>query len=123
MMYAQRRNPGIVHLGSSDTSVLEEPTKNSPVSGGLRERRQAGRLEPGIDLFQGQRKRRGRTVDSGMGHDSQKLVEARPGDRPGGRCAGQPADASERGLVPRRVLAMGVHEEVGVDGCQFARSS
>jgi hypothetical protein len=79
------------------------------------------------DLLEGVGLRGGRIVDPRMCHDGQELVNARPGDRP--RCGrfGRSCEVPIGRLVPGRVLAMRVHQDVGIDGDQppapsYARS-
>jgi hypothetical protein len=92
-----------------------------PVRFGLSQKRHAGRLEPRGDLVR-RLSRLGRwIVDAGVCDDRKKLVEAGPRYRPCDATLGQIADAARRGLVPLRVLAVRVDQQIRVESDQEPR--
>lgn len=120
---ADRGDARVMHLRAGDPPLPEGRPELRPVAFGFREEHQAGCLEPRLDLVQGCGEGRGRGVDSGVSHDSQELVQARPGDGPGGPALGQLRDPRVGGIVPRGVFAVGVDEQVRVEGYQPPRPS
>ena len=120
---ADRRHARVVDLGPGNLRRREEGFQLLPVPFRLPEQHQGRRLQPGVDLRDGPPDGRRGSEDPWMRGDGEKLVDARPRDRPGRPPFGQAGDAIEGGPVPGRLLAVGVDEEVGVDGDQPPRPS
>ena len=119
----QGHNAGVMDPRAGNSSANEQRPQCRPVVGQLGQKHKGRRLEPSIHLIEGARQRRGRRVDTGTGDDGEKFVNARPGNRLG-RLALREFRNSLRGcVVKRRVLAMSVNENVGVDGDQAPRPS
>jgi len=81
------------------------------------------RFEPGVRLADGQIERGGRGINPRVCRYGQKFMETRPGDGPKSPAFGEKAQAFEGRSMPRRILAMGVDEDVAVDGDHPPRPS
>lgn len=90
---------------------------------GLGKNHEGGGLQPSIDLIERRGQWRRRIIDAVMRDDSEKLVQARPRDRPSRRTRREVGDASFCNSVELRVLTAGMNEEVGIDRDQEPRPS
>jgi hypothetical protein len=108
VLTAEGYDPGVVNLWARDPALRQRAPELRPVLFTLGQDDQGRRLEPSFDLVERRLERRGRGEDPGVRDDGQELVNARPGDRPWSPRAGQLADPSVRGLVPRGILPVGV---------------
>ncbi len=109
---AQGGDSRIVNAGTADLSCQHAIAKALPVIGGLAEENQAWRLEPSFDLIDGGFGRRGRAENAGMRYDGQELMHDWPRNRPLGGGLGQGTHCLGSWLVPGRILAVGVDENV-----------
>lgn len=116
VLAAQRRDPRIMDQRSGNPTGGEQRTQNRPMRPRLGQERQSRRFEPSIDLFEGSRQRRRRRIDPRMRHNGEEFVQARPGNGPDRRPFRQFRYASAGDLVERRLLAMRVDEDVGIEG-------
>ena len=85
-------------------------------------RASVGNFEPCVELVEGPGQWRGRRVNPRMRHNCQEFVQAWPGDRP--RCCSfrKLGKARVGDGVKRRILTMGVNQNIGIDGNQAPRS-
>ena len=113
---AQRRDPRVVNLRSGDPAPGEQAPQCRPVRRRFGQQRERRRFEPGIHLVEGPGQRRGWSIDARMRHDGEKFVQARPGNGPGRRAFGKPRHALERDFVERRILAVRIDQNIGIDG-------
>ena len=82
-----------------------------------------GEFDPGVDLVEGALKGRRRRIDTRMRDDGEKLVHARPGNRPWRRSLREFRNSLRCDVVKRRVLSMGVDKNARGDGDQPLRPS
>lgn len=118
----QRGNARVVHQRARNPSGRQGLSEHVPVRLVLREWHQRRRLQPGADLIEGHGERCRGPVDARMRDDRQKLVKAGPWDGPRGSPLGKTGHRLERCGVPSGILAMGVNEDVRVDGNHEPRS-
>lgn len=123
MLHAQCGDARIVHLGSLDFACQEKRLELMPMALPFPEQHESRRFQPRIDLVNGGVDRRGRCIDTWMGHDGEKLMDARPRNRP--RCPSfrERLDYSGGPYVPFAVLAVGVDQQICVNGDQPPRPS
>lgn len=123
MLPAQRCHPGIVDAGTDHLAGREEGAQGRPVARRFAEERDGRRLQPRVDLIERTVERSWRHVDAGVGDDGEKLMQARPWDRPGLRAFGERGQPLQGGAMKGRVLTMGIDENVGIDCNQLPRPS
>ncbi len=112
---AERGHARVVHQGAGDPALDQGGTQAGPVTLGLGEEDEARGLEPRLHLIQRDLERARRGEDTRMGDDGQELVDAGPRDRPGCPVFSELPDPRGCRVVPGRVFAVGVDEEVRVD--------
>ncbi len=119
----QRSDACIVDERAGDSSFLQQGLQGWPVELGFRQQRDAGRFQPGVDLIERSGQWTWRRVNLRMRDDGHELVQARP--RHGPRCAtlGQFGDARVGSVMPGGVFAMGVNEDIRIDGDHPPRPS
>jgi len=113
----------IMNLGASNASVSHDRNQLGPVTLLLRQQCQGRRLQPCFDLFYRGSQRRWRGIDSWMRHNGKELVKARPGNGPGRAIFSQSCDVCGSGVMPGGILAVGIDEEIGIDGDHPPRPS
>src|SRR5438067_4638375 len=111
---AQSGHARIVDVRAGDPPVPHHGFELTPVAFRLCQQRKARRFQPRVELIdrccQGSRRR----VNLWMRDDGQEFVQARPWNRPGRACFGQLRQPRIGGVMPRRILAMGVDQEISV---------
>jgi hypothetical protein len=120
---AERCDARVVDLRAGDPPFLQGTPQLRPVTVGLGHKDQTGGFEPCRYLIDRHGERRRRRVNSRVGHDGQELVETRPGNAPRGSPFCQFGDPVVGDVMPRRVLPMGVNEQVGVESDHPPRPS
>lgn len=123
VLAAQGRDARVMDLRSGDSSPCENCSQRRPVVRRLGQEHQGWRPEPGVHLVESARQGRRRGVDAGMGDDGEKLVNTWPGDRPGRGPFCKFRNSLRGRIVKRRILAVSVDQDVGVDGDQPPRPS
>lgn len=123
MLRAESGDASIVDAGSGHCSARDERAQLVPVLVRFRKQYECRRFQPCIDLPKRCLEWRRRIVDARVGNDGEKLVQAWPRDRPSCAAFGKVGDAFCRSGVKRRVLAMRVNEDVGIDCDQEPRPS
>ena len=118
---AKRSNPRIVHRRAADPSGQKLRLQFGPVRTGFREQAYRRGSEPGLDLVQCLRHCGRRVVNRRMGGNADELVHARPWQPPGRTPFRKPPDAGPGRLVPVRIGAVGVDQNVGIDRDQLPR--
>lgn len=116
MIAADRGDASVMDLGTTDAALLKRGAKLRPVAFGLCQENQTRRLKPGFDLIDGGGKRGGRRIDTRMGHDGKKFMYTRPRNRPRRFRFSEFRDLRQSRIMPRRVLAMSVDEQIAIDG-------
>lgn len=112
---ADRGDAGVVDAGTGNAAGFEKPAELGPVAVGLAQEREARGFEPGVHLPERGGERRGGLVDPGVRDDGEELVDAGPRDRPRGLAFGEGLEPRDGLVVPLRVLAVRVDEQVAVD--------
>ena len=112
---AEGGDAGIVDFGASDFSREREFAQFLEVSWSFAEEAEGGARLPGGEGVQGGDEGRGWLVNFWMSHDGQELMKAGPRDGPRAFRIGESGEFLVRSFVPRRVLAVGVDQDVGVD--------
>jgi len=112
----------IEHQVPGGSGLRRGITERKPISGARQEQSGGRTSEDPSEELERLLYRRRWTEDAGMGHDPQELPKSEDGDPPR-RCALHEApERRERKFMLERLLAMRVHQDVGVDRDQ-ARSS
>jgi hypothetical protein len=123
VLEAQGGNSCIVDLWTRYAAGTKNVPEVIPVVFRFGKQDQTWRFEPGLHLIQCRFDWCRRSINPGVGRNGQKLVDARPRCGPGRSSLGQFKNACVGGLVPRRVFAVGVNQEIAVDGNQPPRPS
>src|SRR5947209_10840540 len=84
MLPAQSNNMGVVHEVSRDSRLLHHLIQERRVHGGFGEQHQRRRSQYCLQILQGNLRRQGRMIDTGMRDEAQELVNTWPWNRP--RC-------------------------------------
>ena len=114
MQAAEGCDPGVMYGGTRDTAGLECGGQFRPITGRLSLQHQARSLHPSLDLSLGNLQRAGGIVYARVRYDGQELMQARPRNGPRGAAIGEFGKASAGCLMPGRVLAMSVNQDVGI---------
>lgn len=113
---AEGCDAGIVNLWAGQFCATREPCELEKMSFCLREENEGLALEPVFEKGKSGIDGTGRAVDAGVGRDADELVDAGPGNRPGGVAVAEMVERGEGWVMKRGVLPMGVDEDVGIQG-------
>jgi hypothetical protein len=118
MLNAEGCDPRIMNPPASNLTGFKQLTQRRPMLVRFGQQHERRRFEPRVNLVARGWERRRRIINSWMRHDREKFVHAWPGDRPSGAAFREAGKMPRRDGVKRRVLAVCINEDIGVDGDQ-----
>src|SRR5688572_9118044 len=122
MLPTQRRDPRIMDLRPSNVAGREQRPQAWPVRPRLTQQHDCWRFEPSLDLVKSLSQWCGWRINTRMRDNREEFMHAWPRNGPIRRGFRKLGDPPECGSVKRGVLAMGVDENVGIDGDHAPRS-
>ncbi len=114
MLQAERGDIGIVDKVARDARFFQYPRHHVGMIRRLGEQNQRGRIQNAAQIIERNRERDRRMVDAGMRDNSQKLVEAWPGNGSGKGAFRKFPKQSSGLFMPRAGTDFRVDEDVGV---------
>ncbi len=121
VVLTNRDYPGIMHRPTGNPASINDCLQLVEVSSSLSDEHHGWRRHPRTDSRTGRSQRRGRFVDTRMGNDCKKLMDAGPRDCPGVSSIRQAKQYRVRFRVPFCILAMRINQEVRVNGQHWGR--
>lgn len=118
VLEAQRRDMGIVDQVSGGAGAHNDSFEKLGVVHGFRQQSKRGRSKNPREIRLGAIDWNRRMIDARMGHHTQELVDARPGNRPWNTALGHLGQESPRHLVMEAGRDLSENQNVGVDRSQ-----
>ena len=115
MVKADRGNPGVVDARTDDRARSQQGGKSVEVTHSLAQQMNRRSIDQGPDGCHCGAHWRRRVIDPRVGDDSEELVQTRPGDRTPAGGGDRRLECRGRCHVVRRVLAVGVDQQVRVE--------
>ncbi len=114
MIDADGRDSRVMHTATGGKRVLRDRAQRCRMRRRLADQHNRRRSQPDVDLIERLIQRAWRVEHARVSHDGQKLMHARPRNRPLACSLGQILDARSGPFMPCRIATVGVHQNVRV---------